>query len=243
MVYHELWMHTPTILVAMISLRDLEHRKVRLFYGDALGHDTLGLPQWLLTNKAILEKGLKQLRDHMVVSWSHERTQDLKYDIANSWPLIDIFSATRFRIDISAISDNKQNVIRPNCIADAATKKLVARLNPNMKALDLRMEYITWHTAPSHGHGAWVVRLPSCDTNVFQHLETLVVRIDVASSFVNPKLYAACISAPLKEKVVELAGKSLGEKTRVVYRTEAVAYETEYEVVRKCGLEYRVERV
>jgi hypothetical protein len=63
-------MHTPTILIALISLRDLEHRQVRLHYGDALGRYTLGLPQWLLTNRAILETGLKQFRVHMFVSWS-----------------------------------------------------------------------------------------------------------------------------------------------------------------------------
>jgi hypothetical protein len=246
-IYHELWLQNPTILIALTSLRELRQREVRLHYGSAVGNETLGRPQWLLTNKFILETGLKQLRTHMLVSWSDDwtlvpHTANDAAALPKAWPLIDALSATRSRINISARCATMGSVVYPGHTAKHATKTLLAKLNPIMKVLELRMQLVFPICNANLNLAEWVVRLPSFDTDVFQHLETLVVRLDLASYYVNTARYATSIGAPLRERVEELVGTLLGEKTRVIYREEVVDFESEAGLVKKCGLEYRVTR-
>jgi hypothetical protein len=157
----------------------------------------------------------------------------------NDWRLIDIFSATRFRIDMNLMCCSTRNSIYPGCLTEHLTKLLVARMSPEMEVLDLRVQVFR---RLNHSPEEWSVRLPSFDTTIFRHLETLVIRLDLASYHTKlEERYPASIAEPLRECVVVMAGKLLGEKVRMTDGKGIVAFETE--VVRKCGLEYRVDRV
>jgi hypothetical protein len=64
MVYYELLCHSSSMILPHKS-----HERIQVLYGKAPSSETIGLPNWLLANKAILSQGLAQLSRNSSWRW------------------------------------------------------------------------------------------------------------------------------------------------------------------------------
>jgi hypothetical protein len=97
-VYDELWEEDGHMVLAPTSLKerwpDRPPGRVLLDYGQPAGYYHIGLPQWLMTNVAMFQKGLKQLLTKSTLAWNE--TQMRRQNKLKPSPWLDFSSCTHY---------------------------------------------------------------------------------------------------------------------------------------------------
>jgi hypothetical protein len=114
MVCDELWSHTAQMRFHITSGNSAYYYvnySPDKWPSEREWADHLGLPLWLLTNKAFLSDGLKQLRAH----WDHSFTDTNLDDLPRGWcmlnPLINLSVATTLYVYAEARKREKEKNI------------------------------------------------------------------------------------------------------------------------------------
>jgi hypothetical protein len=232
MVYHHLWLDTPTVVITSPSLRviiqaalqdDVQQEpqdQVRLRYDPApaaAGREVFGFPRWLLANKAILDKGLKQLRDNMTVSWSDTRTKKGGFKTRHKpSSLIDVLAATNLRFLFYAIPGSTSKIMRTRASAGLSVQALTHELGPKMKSLEFHMLFTLDEDTLDISNASpvpWLVVFPPSSSNVITRslplAETLKVRLALAGHS-DVGALGKQVQLGLKREAIRLAERLVG---------------------------------
>lgn len=178
MMFHELWLQTPTILFKLDSVQDQDDMEVQLHYGGSVKNVT-GLPEWLFTNKAILEKGLKILHANSTLCWREPLSYNHRGSTFQSKaPLLTGLSTiTKARIQCTFHGLIRQQLLTTSSATRRHVGELVPRLGTNMKVLSLTMTHSSHDSTNPNTTAPWNISLPSFDMKD-SRIEELNVRLE-----------------------------------------------------------------
>ncbi|KAF2832192.1 hypothetical protein CC86DRAFT_377401 [Ophiobolus disseminans] len=143
MVYHHLWQEVPAII------RIKTHRDIKIYYENMRGYiNNFGLPQWLLTSKAILEEGLEQFKTKAIFLFpgTQHWIYDEVYQESTSYitPLVDVFTATRLCIRTFTKGDMSRIQVYEDVVPEI--QRLADIFGPHLCVLSIILEnYVTLH--------------------------------------------------------------------------------------------------
>jgi len=201
MVYDEVWKEDGHILVAPTALKDMYHNQLQLDYEESIGSHTDGLPQWLLTNKAIYEKGLKQLRAKSKLSWTNALPHKKKM---SSWlPEDDVTAAAEFNIQLEYVMSLAnwlhQDDHTPLKIENQI-RKLALKLNPDLEVLNITISVGIDDTVYDDMK-PWFVDLPYLETQSGAKLKEINVRLELLDQE-DEATYSDAVLAALEESTI-----------------------------------------
>ena len=162
MIYHELWQEIPAIIKCHKFGQDISVR----YDGMRRPVMVLGLPQWLLASKAILNEGMSQFKRHAMCSLldaafsstDDRENQDINPKIS---PLVDMSTASRFCVTINACHVVNVPLIRTKAHVLPSIQRLADTFGPNLRILSIFLDqYIFKGRLASPQNTVWRVYLP-----------------------------------------------------------------------------------
>jgi hypothetical protein len=137
-VYDELWEEDGHMVLAPTSLKerwpDRPPGRVLLDYGQPAGYHHIGLPQWLMTNVAMFQKGLKQLLTKSTLAWNE--TQMRRQNKLKPSPWLDFSSCTQLHAHFQLFSLGGFGYELHDGV-EKRLQQLAVILSPNLKTLNI----------------------------------------------------------------------------------------------------------
>jgi hypothetical protein len=182
MVYHELLRHSSSLILPQRS-----HERIKVLYGKLPSYETIGLPNWLLTNKAILSQGLAQLLRnsswHWWATWNQSSVEEPQS------PLAGLSAASNFSmtgIPLFQYANNVPSVkgktmkLHDLVIPASRVGKILSACTPKLKTLTLALEFDLRGLVPSRDWDLiWTLDLAFLDTTNLQ-LDSLTICLHVS---------------------------------------------------------------
>jgi len=226
MIYHELWQFSASMLIPQNTFEWIQVR-----YGEFREEDTLGLPNWLLVNHAILSEGLKQLFRQISWVWYRGYNRHREFTGTRQSPLIGLSVATNFSLTGIHVRSSwhhgrpVERYIEPQFHEVPRIANIVSSAGPMLKALTISLEF---HMPPDlSGFYApdlsWALGLDFLDASDL-HLDALTVRLRVhADHHTIYDAHASRLREGVRDEIARVGEMLVGEEGKLSINT--VAYE------------------